>query len=131
MNNVYSRAEAIRQVIRDPAKTSLEAVFIEAVIACCADLNDAGEPQLALELASSMMDSAARSHEAFVRLGFNQARALMLLGQFDESNALVASLREVASGTTEGSSAVLTRLKSSRGRTFGNLTRSSKAWTRY
>ena len=52
MNTVIDQAEALRRIIEGEESSEIRQQIAEAVVGCCSDLIDAGEPSLGLALAT-------------------------------------------------------------------------------
>jgi tetratricopeptide (TPR) repeat protein len=93
MNDVFSRAEALKLLIDKGTYGSSSQPIAEALVTCCSDLVEAGEPGRAISLleASRGLPPSADATWA-LRLQIIHARALTVSGQFIESLNLLRRL---------------------------------------
>ncbi len=93
MNNALARAAALQELIRRPAEDRQRKPLAEAVVRCCQDLLDAGEPFLALSLSHVAREFAKDvGRDWLLRLSIVQSEALRKSGEFDKALLLLSSM---------------------------------------
>lgn len=98
MNDVLTRAAALENLVGRETPDSPADALAEAVITCCNDLIEAGEPRMAVSLAGNSARLVPRTNRSWaLRLGIVQARALRMAGDYEDALTLVQSIsREMA-----------------------------------
>src|SRR2546422_4120690 len=93
MNDVIARATALKELLESGAHAEATQPVAEAIVGCCEQLIDAGEPALALSLiGSSSILSQGAGDDYRLRLAVLRARALQVSRKNEESLTLVRSL---------------------------------------
>ena len=99
MNDALTRAAAIEELIGSGAYREAPQPVAEAVVSCCYQLLDAGEPGRAIELLKSSAElQPVAEQEWALRLGVVHARALSLAGSFQDSLRLLEQLSSEHAG---------------------------------
>src|SRR5436309_7857896 len=94
MNDLLSRAAALEGLLKLKDIESQIELLSEAVVACCQELVDAGEPQLALSLADNSEKLAlVASRNWSLRLAIVRIAALRVAGEFQQSFGLAGEVR--------------------------------------
>ncbi len=93
MTKPAERAAALMHLLHSGAYADSVQSASEAVVVCCDDLCDAGELLQARDLAEGYLAALrSRNEDWAVRLSIRKARALGLLGQFEEALSLLRGL---------------------------------------
>jgi len=92
MNDALERAAALRQVVQRSQPEAPPQGLTGALLRCCEDLIDAGEPAVSLELLTLSQRIRSLDEEAELRLESLRALALCATGNFVESLARVRQI---------------------------------------
>ena len=92
MNDAFERAAALRQVAQRGQPDSPPQGFAGALLRCCEDLIDAGEPTVALELLTLSEGIRSLDEETELKLESLRAHALCAAGRYVESLGAVRQI---------------------------------------
>ena len=88
MNELVTRAAAIAELLHADHRKSQEEEFVDAVVGCCSDLIESGEPRAALELIDKVEIVGSPPGDLRIHLVVCRIRALRTLGDFRTALAI-------------------------------------------
>ena len=109
MSDLFDRAMALRELLDSGRHFRRELPVEDAVASCCADLMEAGEPQLALDLLDRASQFGFSDRERELRFAVLRVRALRIAGLYEDGLAYADSVLDTLSDV-ESAPAVLVQL---------------------
>jgi hypothetical protein len=111
MTDLESRVTAIGELLTDSSSSTPAPEVVEAAVACCRDLVDAGEPKVALDLLAHLIHSEGLAPSALLSLVLIQVKALRIAGEHRSAYETARARMEEFPDWFESSSAEATLLR--------------------